>query len=86
MPRQQDAHLVNFFKAKFNLTIEESIFSYEWICYEGEYDLDMKTASGYNVFDAAHTYAQWYDGEMADIFDTIEDGSYCVKEQEEMYV
>lgn len=72
-----DNHLIPWLKAKFNITIAQSLFGvsdsryHAWI---GDYDLGIKEASGPTIFSAALEYAACYDGELCDRLVALEMG------------
>lgn len=63
-PSQHDSHLIPWFKAKFNLTVQDNEHYTNkdwWRVYEGDYDLDIKEIShGPDVFEAAMEYCMCY--------------------------
>lgn len=76
--RQHDAHLANWLKATFNLSVQWNEFNpnrgERFIAFEGDYDLDCKTETGNTIYAAALEYAACYDGALFDKLVSIELG------------
>ncbi len=70
---QYDAHLANWLRATFGLTVEYN-GGYGFMCWLGDFDLDIKQASNDTRFSAALEYAACYDGAMFDKLNAIELG------------
>lgn len=74
---QHNQHLILWLKAKFNITIAQSLFGIadnRYHAYEGDYDLDIQEASGPTIFDAALEYSACYDAALNDKLVNIEMG------------
>lgn len=74
---QHDAHVANWLKAKFNLTVEYQGFDgrkHHFTCWKGDYDLDIWQASHETVFWAAAEYTACYDGKLNDTLSWLELG------------
>lgn len=74
---QQDAHVANWLKATFNLTVEymgNDVSGPCFTCWSGEYDLDTPQTSGSTVFWAATEYAACFNGALSDRLTEIEMG------------
>lgn len=69
-----DAHLTEWLKAAFNLTVEAGPYA-GYMCFVGDYDYDVAVAYGRTRFGAASDYAAGYDGALSDRLDAIELGA-----------
>lgn len=81
---QQDAHLANWLRAKFNLTVEyqgRDLSGPCFGCWEGDYDLDTPSATDATVFGAALEHTACYDGATFDKLVAIELGEAPAIEQ-----
>lgn len=68
-----DAMLVQWLKAKFNLTVEHDCYT-GYNVWEGDYDLDIPSAFGKTIFSAALEYASCYEGALFDKLIEVESG------------
>jgi hypothetical protein len=60
-----DAHLAPWLKARFGLTVEYADFGY-YQAHMGDYDLDIASALGRSILDAATNYADSHDDKLSD--------------------
>lgn len=73
---QHDAHVANWLKAFFNLTVQwnDGPANDRFIAFEGDYDLDISAATGDTIYGAALEYGSCYNGALFDRLVEIELG------------
>lgn len=71
--QQHDAHIANWLKHNFNLTVEKNDIN-EFIAFEGDWDLDIKYATDDTIFGAALEYTACYNGALNDRLVELEMG------------